>query len=57
MLPLYCDVIVDPLVEQTGSLLSVLPVIVCAGLLLVAVISAVLIAVLIAVLYPRKKKK
>lgn len=53
MLALYCDVIVDPLVEQTGSLLSVLPVIVCVGLLLVAVISAVLIAVL----YPRKKKK
>ena len=53
MLPLYCDVIVDPLVEQTSSLLSVLPVIVCSGLLLVAVISAVLIAVL----YPRKKKK
>ena len=53
MLPLYCDVVVDPLVESTGSLLSVFPIIICVGVLLVAVISAVLIAVL----YPRKKKK
>ena len=53
MLPLYCDVVVDPIIEETSALLPALQLIVCVGLLLVAVISAVLIAVL----YPRKKKK
>ena len=53
MLPLYCDVVVDPIIEETSSLLPALQLIVCVGLLLVAMISAVLIAVL----YPRKKKK
>ena len=53
MLPLYCDVVADPIIEETGSLLPALLLVVCVGVVLVAAISAVLIAVL----YPRKKKK
>ena len=53
MLPLFCDVVADPIIEETGSMLPSLLIIACVGVLLVAVISAVLIAVL----YPRQKKK